>query len=394
MRRGRGERRLRTLSRRVAFLLRHGGDAAGVPLRADGCAETVVLLAALKATAEELESVVRRGEKRRFEFVEGGRLIRARNGHSLAAVQPEHFLQRVITIDQLAPFRVLHGTSMAALPSILANGLSPMRRQHVHFHLLPRDAKPMHLLRGRRDCLVEVDAEAAFMNGYTLFVEGDYLLCLGLLSPAFFLRVLDRTGTSICESELIIARRANLPRWLLALSLKVAKIEKDGSSFEEIVEVVIVPVCAESSEIREDLVFHCTLQPMEGSLNEIAANMKIHLSLSAALQLLETHLHMHAMQEGMFITFGNEDLGERLPRETKQQSIDLPSQLRRYIDLKEFLTTTQGPSSPETDTQQQLELELQEQSYDTMHAAKCIANVVGTLLKRGRLFTTNYARGD
>ncbi len=80
--------------------------------------------AGLPHGAGQLAALVAASDKQRFELSGDGRLIRARQGHSVAVdlgwpeTDPPEFL--------------FHGTVERFLASILADGLQPMKRHHVH----------------------------------------------------------------------------------------------------------------------------------------------------------------------------------------------------------------------------------------------------------------------
>ena len=73
---------------------------------------------------ELIEEVVATNDKQRFALSEDGRLIRANQGHSIAV--------DLGLAPQTPPALLYHGTADKNLPSIMAQGLLPGRRQHVH----------------------------------------------------------------------------------------------------------------------------------------------------------------------------------------------------------------------------------------------------------------------
>lgn len=109
-------------SRRLAFLLRHRPDAAGLTLEPGGWAPIDAVLAALGVERSVLDAVLTRPGKRRFEIA--GRSIRALHGHSVE-----------VAVDHPAttpPEVLFHGTVSSRLPSITRRGLVRGRRAHVH----------------------------------------------------------------------------------------------------------------------------------------------------------------------------------------------------------------------------------------------------------------------
>jgi putative RNA 2'-phosphotransferase len=76
---------------------------------------------------ELIEEVVATNEKKRFALSRDGSRIRAAQGHSIEVdlgLEPEE-----------PPEILFHGTATRFLPSILAGGLRPGSRQHVHLSL-------------------------------------------------------------------------------------------------------------------------------------------------------------------------------------------------------------------------------------------------------------------
>ncbi|GAA0473870.1 putative RNA 2'-phosphotransferase [Paractinoplanes deccanensis] len=131
------------ISRRIAFLLRHRPESAGLILDANGWVPVGDLLAVLPIGRAELDEIVARDEKSRYAVerrADGTEWIRANQGHS-----------RRVAVDlglaPAAPPEVLfHGTPSRNRASILRDGLLPGSRHHVH---LSPDV-PTALVVGRR----------------------------------------------------------------------------------------------------------------------------------------------------------------------------------------------------------------------------------------------------
>lgn len=150
-------------SKRLAYWLRHAPEAAGLELDAAGWAPTGAILQALAdqrlpTTAGELEALVARSDKQRFELSPDGQRIRARQGHSIAvegdwpfAAPPEH---------------LFHGTAERFLPAILEKGLLPGARHHVHLSPTIGTARAVGARRGRA-IVLEVAAGKMAAEGFT-----------------------------------------------------------------------------------------------------------------------------------------------------------------------------------------------------------------------------------
>jgi putative RNA 2'-phosphotransferase len=145
------DRRVRGLSKRLSWLLRHGAPEAGVDVDAAGWAAVADVLAALEMTEDELAVAIRENNKRRLQ--RDGDRVRASQGHSHAMP---------VTLEALeaswSPWTgeasLWHGTNRAVLELIRAEGLTAQRRTHVHL-AAARDAKVGK--RANVQVLLEID---------------------------------------------------------------------------------------------------------------------------------------------------------------------------------------------------------------------------------------------
>lgn len=117
------------LSKMLSLWLRHRPDAAGLALDAQGWTDVDALLGALSHAGagcdwQRLLRIVEESDKQRFELSADAARIRARQGHSVGV--------ELDWPETAPPERLYHGTVEQALPAILAEGLKPMRRHHVH----------------------------------------------------------------------------------------------------------------------------------------------------------------------------------------------------------------------------------------------------------------------
>ncbi|EME49750.1 hypothetical protein DOTSEDRAFT_120160 [Dothistroma septosporum NZE10] len=144
------------VSKKIAWLLRHGAEKEGLVLGHGGFINVSDVLAnrnlkSLKVTFDEVRAIVQDNDKQRFTMVLASSLdsnaeptgsadftsndpkdylIRANQGHSLK-IESEGLL-RPITAENV-PHAAIHGTTHSAWPQIVASGgLKPMTRNHVH----------------------------------------------------------------------------------------------------------------------------------------------------------------------------------------------------------------------------------------------------------------------
>lgn len=168
-------------SKRLSRHLRHAPEEIGIALDAAGWVEVDTLLAALGRhgrvlTRPELDEVVARNDKRRFEFDETGTRIRASQGHSVD-----------IDLDYGAavpPAVLYHGTVAAVLPAIRAEGLKPMRRHDVHLSATLDTAVAVGARRGK-PVVLTVDAAAMDRDGHVFRVSTNGVWLVAAVPPAY-----------------------------------------------------------------------------------------------------------------------------------------------------------------------------------------------------------------
>jgi putative RNA 2'-phosphotransferase len=149
-------------SRFLSYVLRHNPTAVGVTLDEAGWTDVDTLLAAMARHRRPisrgmLDALVAGTDKQRFQL-RGGR-IRAAQGHSIPVD---------LQLDPQVPPAVLyHGTVTRFLPSILANGLLPGRRSHVHLSADRQTAATVGARRGH-PVVLRIDA-AMHHHGHVFY---------------------------------------------------------------------------------------------------------------------------------------------------------------------------------------------------------------------------------
>jgi putative RNA 2'-phosphotransferase len=150
-------------SKRLSYWLRHRPEAGDLTLDGAGWASTEAVLQALQATRlptsmDELRGLVRDSDKQRFELSANGDRIRARQGHSIAvdggwpAASP--------------PDLLYHGTTARFVASIMAEGLLPGSRHHVHLSATIATARAVGARRGS-PVVLSVAARRMAADGFT-----------------------------------------------------------------------------------------------------------------------------------------------------------------------------------------------------------------------------------
>ena len=125
---------------------------------------------------DELLRLVEESDKQRFELSGDAARIRARQGHSVAVA---------LDWPRTAPPALLwHGTVAPFLPAILAEGLKPMRRHHVHLSG-DRDTATRVGQRRGAPVLLAVRAAALAETGRDFFLTSNGVWLTEAVPPAF-----------------------------------------------------------------------------------------------------------------------------------------------------------------------------------------------------------------
>jgi len=117
--------------------------------------------------------------------------IRANQGHSMEDVEVE---MKAVTDPSQCPI-VVHGTNRRAWASIEKNGLSKMRRNHIHFAQgLPGTKGVISGMRSQADVLIYIDIAKALTDNLKFFISANGVVLSagneeGFIPPEYFLRV-------------------------------------------------------------------------------------------------------------------------------------------------------------------------------------------------------------
>ena len=173
------------ISKLLSLALRHSPSVLGLSLDKGGWADVKTALeglrkAGIRADYEALYAVVALDEKGRFELKDGK--IRARYGHTID-VEVEY------EADSESK-ALYHGTSRHLLPSIMAQGLLPMRRRYVH--LSPDFATACQNARRRPlPVVIEIDAECLRARGYVVYAASGKVRLAKHVPPECLKKVVD-----------------------------------------------------------------------------------------------------------------------------------------------------------------------------------------------------------
>ena len=162
------------LSKRLAYLLRHAPEKAGITLEPGGWAPLGPLLAHLRVSRERVEKVVAEGRKGRYAL--RGDRIRAHQGHSVA-------VELHLTLTR-PPQTLYHGTHAGSLDAIRREGHRPMGRHHVHLSAETQTAQQVGARRGRAVVLT-VAAGAMREAGHDFFRSDNGVWLTDAVPPEF-----------------------------------------------------------------------------------------------------------------------------------------------------------------------------------------------------------------
>ncbi len=123
--------RLKKVSHKLSWLLRHGAAEAGLTMDAAGWAPVEEVLRRLRLSRGELDAAVAGNNKSRYEVA--GERVRASQGHSLGAGMPVTQEALEASWSRYAGDDLIwHGTRAAVVPEIAASGILRGGRSHVH----------------------------------------------------------------------------------------------------------------------------------------------------------------------------------------------------------------------------------------------------------------------
>ncbi|MCW2316362.1 putative RNA 2'-phosphotransferase [Rhodoblastus acidophilus] len=153
------------ISKFLSFVLRHDPGSIGLSLDSAGWADVRELLTLMERAGRgvneaTLRRVVAESDKKRFTFSDDGRRIRAAQGHSVSVE---------LGLEAREPPDVLfHGAAEGSVAAILAEGLKPMARRHVHLSVSLDAARKVGERHGRPVVFV-VDALRMWRDGLAFF---------------------------------------------------------------------------------------------------------------------------------------------------------------------------------------------------------------------------------
>ncbi|MEL6977115.1 MAG: RNA 2'-phosphotransferase [Pseudomonadota bacterium] len=170
-------------SKFLSLVLRHQPQTAGLNLDSEGWAEIDALLAGaprrLSLDRGRLDEIVATNNKKRFEISACGARIRAVQGHSVAVD---------LALAPITPPETLyHGTATRFLKAIMAEGLRPGNRRHVHLSADWETARAVGTRHGV-PAILHVAAARAASEGQSFYRAANGVWLTDPLAPSYLSR--------------------------------------------------------------------------------------------------------------------------------------------------------------------------------------------------------------
>ncbi|KAL4705787.1 hypothetical protein ACJJTC_016381 [Scirpophaga incertulas] len=186
------------LSKSLSWLLRHGAVSEGLEISPNGYVDVNVILQHRsirgKFLRADVERVVHTNNKKRFilrQNPQNKKLeVKATQGHSIDISDAE-----LLPITKPIYKTVVHGTYMKCWPQIKAQGLSRMKRRHIHFAKgTLEDKNIISGLRKNIQIYVFINLQKALDDGVKFYESENGVILTsgkeGVLAPKYFEKVI------------------------------------------------------------------------------------------------------------------------------------------------------------------------------------------------------------
>lgn len=165
-----------TRGKELAFLLRHDKE---YKFDKHGWREVSDLIKNHHYTMDELNEIVETNDKKRYEFSDDKKKIRARQGHSIAVD---------VELKETTPPDVLyHGTATRFIGSINKNGILKGTRQHVNLSETISIAKSVGKRHGT-PCVFEINSKQMFDDGRKFYLSNNGVWLTDFVDKKYFLK--------------------------------------------------------------------------------------------------------------------------------------------------------------------------------------------------------------
>lgn len=156
-----GHENLITKGKKLSFLLRHDKE---YDFDRNGWRDTSDLIKNHGYTMKELEEIVETNDKKRYEFSDDKKKIRARQGHSINVD---------VELEEKIPPKILyHGTATRFLESIYKNGINSGSRIYVHLSDNEETAKKVGSRHGT-PFVLKINAKKMYDDGIVFYLSNN-----------------------------------------------------------------------------------------------------------------------------------------------------------------------------------------------------------------------------
>ncbi|KAK1224647.1 tRNA 2'-phosphotransferase [Marasmius sp. AFHP31] len=191
------------ISKTLSWLLRHGAQSEGLPMRPDGYVKVTDLLRNPKLASQEVDlvgvqAIVQADAKQRYSLIsekDGSGSdewwIKANQGHSIKEVKIE--LQPVLSASDIPSGTAVHGTNKKAWDAISKQGLSKMKRNHIHL-AQGLSGQAISGMRKTATVFIYINVPLALSEGVKFFLSDNGVVLTegddkGFLSTRYFEKV-------------------------------------------------------------------------------------------------------------------------------------------------------------------------------------------------------------
>jgi putative RNA 2'-phosphotransferase len=169
------------LSKLLSLVLRHAPETLGIVLDENGWTSVDELIATAQAAGhpldhETLRMIVATSDKQRFTISDDGLRIRAAQGHSVEVDLDLH--------PSAPPPTLFHGTAKQNVDAILAEGLRPGRRRHVHLSPDEETARRVGMRHGT-PVIFQVDTGRMHADGQIFWRADNGVWLTTRVAPAY-----------------------------------------------------------------------------------------------------------------------------------------------------------------------------------------------------------------
>ncbi|KAJ8953611.1 hypothetical protein NQ318_003035 [Aromia moschata] len=193
------------LSKTLCWLLRHGAVKEHLAISPEGYMNVEDLLnhksLKNKFTVDDIKRVVETSEKQRFTLRCRNNILQicANQGHSLREVD-DITLVPILSSEDLT---VIHGTFYKNWINIQKEGISRMKRNHIHFAAdLPHNKSVISGVRSNAQVFIYINLELALSDSIEFYMSVNGVILSpgndrGYIEPKYFSRVSDINGKSL-----------------------------------------------------------------------------------------------------------------------------------------------------------------------------------------------------